>query len=168
MTGESLVLEITKQLNRVGSWTGRTHIQKLMFLLKDKAVADVPFDFILHYYGPYSREVDQTIQFLLGVDALVATFPMPGYGAKYSVGSNVGLVRQIDKPEIQSQIDELVRMFGEMGVKDLERLSTTLFLARQGVTADELPDTLQRVKPHITSAEAISAISDLHRLGFDA
>lgn len=38
-------------LNRAGSWTGRIHIHKLLFVLKSLGLADPPVRFELYQYG---------------------------------------------------------------------------------------------------------------------
>jgi hypothetical protein len=60
-----------------------------------------------------------------------------------------------------------VGFFGAMTVKDLERVSTALFLARRGIPAAEIPVVLRRVKPHIVLSEATTVLGELRGLGFE-
>ncbi|MHC1609464.1 MAG: hypothetical protein ACXQS3_04520 [Candidatus Methanofastidiosia archaeon] len=44
--------------------TGRKRFQKLMYLAKNKYSVNVPFIFTKHFYGPYSREMQEVIDSL--------------------------------------------------------------------------------------------------------
>jgi uncharacterized protein YwgA len=50
----SLVLAVIRSLKQHGSWTGKTHVQKSLFLIKAATQIDVPFTFVLFKHGPYS------------------------------------------------------------------------------------------------------------------
>jgi len=59
------VLAIVDCLHENGSWTGKTHVQKSLSLLRDRGEVEVPFEFVLYRHGPYSFEVESAIEEML-------------------------------------------------------------------------------------------------------
>lgn len=70
---------------------GRTRIQKEICLLKFKSRIPFTFDYKSYYYGPYSEELSQTINTLVGVKLLKETITSVGY---YSYRYDYLLTRQ--------------------------------------------------------------------------
>jgi uncharacterized protein YwgA len=60
---------------------GRTRIQKEICLLKFKSRIPFTFDYKSYYYGPYSEELSQTINTLVGVKLLKETITSVGYNS---------------------------------------------------------------------------------------
>lgn len=166
MNGDALLVELTRQLNSLGRGTGRTHLHKIPFLAKDTLGEAIPFVFVIHHYGPYSFEIDHTIQSLTALGVLEASFPVDGYGAKYAVGPLADRVQFKASRTETATLTDLVTTFGPMGVKELERLSTALFLLRKGIPQSAVPTVLRRVKPHIDQGDATRALPQLRDLGF--
>ena len=57
-------------VNRNGKIEGRTRIQKLVCLLQCKAKIPFSFNFKPYYYGPYSDELSEAINMLVGMKLL--------------------------------------------------------------------------------------------------
>ena len=60
---------------------GRTRIQKEICLLKFKSKIPFTFDYKSYYYGPYSEELSETINTLVGVKLLKETVTAVGYNS---------------------------------------------------------------------------------------
>jgi uncharacterized protein YwgA len=60
---------------------GRTRIQKEICLLKFKAKIPFTFNYKSYYYGPYSEELSETINTLVGVKLLKETAFSVGYNS---------------------------------------------------------------------------------------
>jgi uncharacterized protein YwgA len=60
---------------------GRTRIQKEICLLKFKSKIPFTFDYKSYYYGPYSEELSETINTLVGVKLLKETITAVGYNS---------------------------------------------------------------------------------------
>jgi len=50
---------------KYGKIVGRKRFQKLIFLAKYKNGLEIPFNFIMYHYGPYSRDLQNTIDKLV-------------------------------------------------------------------------------------------------------
>lgn len=60
---------------------GRTRIQKEICLLKHKSNLPFTFDYKPYYYGPYSEELSETINTLVGVKLLKETVIHVGFNS---------------------------------------------------------------------------------------
>lgn len=60
---------------------GRTRIQKEICLLKFKSKIPFTFDYKSYFYGPYSEELSETINILVGVKLLKETVTAVGYNS---------------------------------------------------------------------------------------
>lgn len=74
-------------LNAQGSWTGRIHLHKHLYITKALKLASPPFEFVLYQYGPYSYELDSLVAQMELYGQIVKHFPSPGYGPRYLVSS---------------------------------------------------------------------------------
>lgn len=55
-------------LYHVNTIKGRTRLQKLLFLLKNKNQLDIDYNFIPYHYGPYSQDLQLDINLLEAAD----------------------------------------------------------------------------------------------------
>lgn len=58
----AFILAVIESLQKHGSRTGETHIQKALSLLHDSGLTKVPFDFVLYKHGPYSFDVETELE----------------------------------------------------------------------------------------------------------
>jgi len=61
--------------------TGRTRIQKEICVLKYKSKIPFTFEYKSYFYGPYSEELSETINTLVGVKLLKETVTATGYNS---------------------------------------------------------------------------------------
>lgn len=119
-------------LHRKGSWCGRLHVHKLLVITELLDVADVPFNFTLYQYGPYSFDLDSCIAELEAFGEIECTYRQPGYGPSYSI---IGHAARLDK----DSLDGLARVSDEIGGasgKELELVSTCLWVMVKEKIAD--------------------------------
>lgn len=81
------VAAATKALADTGSWAGRTHLHKHLFITHALDLAAIPFDFELYHYGPYSFELDSVVAEMEAFGELDKRYRKPGYGPSYEVTS---------------------------------------------------------------------------------
>jgi len=150
---EAWVAATVQALNDVGSWTGRMHIHKTLFLGQVLELADPPFEFELYQYGPYSFELDETIAVLDAFGYLTKSFPEPGYGPKYEV-------TQLGRTGIEPLADEKLRAIERVGKEvggwkspELELVATCLWVQHQeGLTnTEDIVERVRRLKPKYSS-----------------
>jgi uncharacterized protein YwgA len=90
----AFILAVVDGLHRHGSWTGKTHVQKTLSLLRDAGVIDVPFAFVLYKHGPYSFEVEAELEQMQSYGALKVEPNPQGYGVVLHPDEQAHFVRQ--------------------------------------------------------------------------
>jgi uncharacterized protein YwgA len=121
----------------VGSHTGRkikgrTRIQKTVCVLKFNKQVSFNFDFKSYFYGPYSEDLTEAVNGLIGMKILKETIVPVGYGYRYEYeltdqGINLlGKVRSkllSDNRSVVDIIEQEVPRLERMGSSDLVRLA---------------------------------------------
>lgn len=153
MSSTLWVLHAIKCLNDRGSWTGRVHIHKLLYITKELLTEEVPFSFELYRFGPYSFDLDEYLRDLATFGAVSATIVDEGYGPKHEV-SAAAKPLLADHPESFSrdQLDLLKRAASAIGNRssgDLELIATCLWVEREEniVDRDEVIARVKIIKP---------------------
>lgn len=105
-----------------GKIEGRTRIQKMVCILKFKENLPFTFNFKPYYYGPYSDELSETINTLVGMKLLKEIIAPTRY---YSYRYDYELTEQAKQlfSKIQQKNEDLITYLSEK-VGELEHLST--------------------------------------------
>lgn len=146
---EPWIAQTVRCLNRHGSWTGRIHIHKLLFLLGESGLAKPPFEFVLYQYGPYSYGLDSDISVMELYGQIAKDFPRPGYGPKYRVSElDSELADQLD-PKPASAIERVASLVGNLDSQSLEVQATCVWVERREniVLDDKIVDRVVFLKP---------------------
>lgn len=158
----ALLLKTVESLQESGSWTGRTHVQKALFLVKAAGRIKVPHQYVLYKHGPYSFEVDQELAAMRSYEAIAADELMPGYGPTLQPSRNRGFLMRVGKLKAAEarEIQRVCRFVDGRGVADLERLATAAWVLKQEkITNDEKAAArIHELKPHISVESAKDAI----------
>jgi hypothetical protein len=154
----AIILEVIQNLSRLGSRTGKTHIQKALSLLRDTNSMDIPFQFILYKHGPFSFDVVDELEQMQSYDAIQIEPNQEGYGVVLSPGSMCNYVRThapLEATELHA-IQQTCEFVGNRNVLDLERLATASWIRYQEQEADpeNVAARLHELKPHIALADA--------------
>lgn len=160
------ILGATEGLNLNGSWTGRIHIHKLLFVTQILQLANPPFKFVVHDYGPYSFDLDEEIIKLELIGHLDHSYPTPGYGPRYEPtpqGRTIA-ARLPDEPA-----KAIRRVAEELGTRDsqaLELLATALWVEKkETITKDEeIISRVQELKPKYTEEQVQRGLKDAREL----
>ena len=162
-----LLASVVQMLSEAGSWTGRMHIHKLLYLAQELMGLDSEYEFVLYQRGPYSFELDGDIRSLRSIGAVDIT-PQPPYGPSYGV-TELGKVLSKPSPVGETMIDKLRDLAKELGPKhatELELLATTLY-----VLNNERPEsdkaTVARVlslKPQFSEDQAENALQQVKQI----
>jgi len=159
---DAVLLSLVREMVARGSWCGETHIQKAAYFLQALLGVPLEFDFILYKHGPFSFDLSYEIT-ALRADALLRyqTRPYP-YGPSI-VPTDEGRSFLDSYPKTlkryADQISFVAGKLGNMGVADLERLATALYVTlnqdgQSGPRAEQIP----LLKPHISLEEADLAV----------
>ena len=159
------ILRLVAEMRRSRSWGGETHVQKSAFFLQHMLHVDLEYQFVLHLHGPYSFGLRDDLSRLRARRKLDVE-PNPGYGASLSVDRSVA-VDKLAGAEFDSSIQFVSEHISGRTVKLLERVATTYYLkfvSEHSFSDQEVPDELQRLKPHITEHEASIAVDEVKEL----
>jgi len=164
--GHEIILSVIKKLNENGSWCGKTHIIKTLYLLKASKRMDIPFDFILYKHGPYSFDVEDTLAIMKSYDAIEGIDTCPGvYGECLNPGKNADFPHSFAqlKEKEQKAISEICKLTGKKDVKELERLATAAWIVNQERETDSniIARRVHELKPHITKKQARDAYHEI-------
>ncbi len=166
----ALILAVVEGLKQQGSWTGKTHVQKTLFLLRASGMLEVPFQFVLYKHGPYSFDAEAELEQMKSYAALDSK-TVEGYGVVLGPGGNAPYVkRQCPlSAAVQEAIEFVCRSVGRKKVAELEPLATAAWIRtrEEVVEPDTVVERLRQLKPHVGIREAEEADREIRRI-FDA
>jgi len=149
-----------RALNNANSWTGRIHIHKLLFILQTIKGLDVPFEFELYQYGPYSFALDHTIADMDTYGNIERFYRQPGYGPSYCLPENCDEISDQIPNEIMKKIEATAKLLGDLNSKDLELVATTYWVTEIEAAAEdeEIVDRVLTIKPRYSREEIESRL----------
>lgn len=159
---DAVLLSLIREMINKGSWSGETHIQKAAYFLQVLLEVPLEFDFILYKHGPFSFDLSDEIT-ALRADALLRyqTRPYP-YGPSIVPTDEAQLFLDSYPKTLKRYHDRIsfvADRLGKMGVADLERLATALYVTlNQNGQSGRRAEQIHRLKPHISLEEADLAV----------
>lgn len=131
MSKSGWVLRATANLNQVGSWSGRIHLHKLLYLADRLAGIKQPFEFKIYHYGPYSFDLDESVRELTASSLLECETVNPAYGPRYSPSDDfedVLKVADLDlSDEDRARLSEVAELIGSRKSSALELIATCIW-----------------------------------------
>lgn len=152
MSVESAML-VARLVSELGEVSGRKRLQKIVHLLQSTGAKEFGYRFILHYFGPYSKELANDLDFLSDVKILDERPPVGGENSyKYAVCAEVmdEVNRMSDRDEGGEEWKKLALELKVRGVPFLEALSTIVFLSKRGRQGTRLRKEFDRIKPNLS------------------
>jgi hypothetical protein len=168
----AVLLSMIDEMRRSGSWCGETNIQKTAYLLQELAGVPLGFEFILYKHGPYSFDLTDELTGLRADSVLELKTIDSRYGPRYIDGTVAEAVRTRFPKTIERHrraISALAGALGDMGVAELERISTAYLVKSRFPalrSAEDRANKLCELKPHVSRSDALAAtrrIDDLAR-----
>lgn len=169
-----LIADLTKRLGVVSPQFGKTVLQKMVFLLQEVYKVDVGYSFGFHTFGPFAGELLGDLDFAERMGAVVVK-PVDGaYGYGYSIEPGNDIEKYLGKARVfldkhSDSINKLVCEFGKKKAKDLELLTTIVYLNKEissdetKMTRDEAVDKIHELKPKFSSKEIQDGMVELER-----
>jgi hypothetical protein len=161
----ALILAVVEKLRKYGSWTGKTHVQKALFLLSAVTSVRTPSTFVLYKHGPYSFELEDELEQMKSYAAIVSETVHSNYGPTLRPGANAALVKQQAplSPLEDEAIDRVCRFVGKRSVTELERLASAAWIRTHEGKRDsqEVAVRLHELKPHVSIADAERADQEI-------
>ena len=146
----ALILRAVEELNRVHSWTGKTHVNKVLFLASLKA--EMPFDYILYKHGPFSFDVDDELSEMQSYKGVTAV-GVGQYGSRFEPGPSGEFVKNFAEiiPERMAAIQAAADLAGNRDVTGLEALATSAWvIKKEGQDEkDQVARRVSQLKPHL-------------------
>jgi len=164
----ALILAVIEGLNQHESRTGKTHVQKALFLLDASGLLKAPFNFVLYKHGPYLTDFEIELEQMKSYAALKSDTVEGWYGVRLSPGMNALFVKRMSPLSEASRraVDLVCRFVGRMGVMELEPLATAIWIrTREGVVdPDDVAARLHQLKPHVSVHKAEEADREARKL----
>ena len=161
-----LLASVVQMLDEAGSWTGRMHIQKLIYLAQEWLGLPSGYEFVLYQRGPYSFELDADVRAVRSIGA-VDINPAPPYGPSYfrtSLGETISKLSPIET-ELNDKLIALASDLGPKTASELELLATTHYVLHGDYESDK--DIVRRVvslKPQFTPDDVEDALEQVRQL----
>ena len=162
-----LLASVVQMLNEADSWTGRMHIQKLVYFAQRLLGLQSGYEFVLYQRGPYSFDLDADIRSLRSIGAAEIRPSPPPYGPKYlrtSLGEEISKLSPVE-PDLTDSLVALAKTLGPKTASELELLATTHYVMYEVSAPDK--DVATRVvslKPQFNSDEVMEALRQVRDL----
>ena len=164
-----MLAELADQLHANGSWCGETHVQKATYFLQELTAVPLGVDFILYKHGPFSFDLRDEIT-EMRANGFADLQPQPPYGPSIVAGPNRELLRDYfgeQSAGFAAEIKYIASRLGTMGVAELERVATALYVTRsddQDLSVDRRARQIVELKPHIKFDQAVHAVRQVDQM----
>lgn len=156
---------------------GKTAMMKYVFLLQEVYKVPLGYDFEIYTYGPYSSEVMEDIDYaryqnIITIERVVYPTGHTGYNLSPSHNAEKALSEEQDFISEHSQsIKKVVVLFGDKTAKELELITTIIYLHGTYMTngwqctLETVSKNVHEIKPHFDIEKIKSEYLDLYNLG---
>jgi len=166
---QAVILALANGLIERGSWCGETHLQKATYFLEELTSVPLKLGFVLYKHGPFSFELRDEIT-AMRADGLLKLLLRPyPYGPSLHVADSGHRLQQrwpkcIEK--YAANIAFVADRLGDLGVAELERLATALYVTRKHPrqSIKKRTSSLCALKPHISSEDAQAAVGEVDKM----
>lgn len=171
----ALIVFLTEKVRNFRQQFGKTALEKLIYLLQE--IFDVPigYQYSLYFHGPFSSGLLDDLDYLdyLGGVKVITEHLSNGYDILPS--DKADLIKEKAQDFLvryQTKIEELLKIFGSLRVKDLELCSTIVFVDRdlkgsgRSIAKSDFVKEIKGIKPHFSNEEIEKKINDLENLGY--
>ena len=164
----ALLTLLNREMMNKGSWCGETHIQKAAFLLQEMLRVNMGYEFILYRHGPFSFELRDELVSMQADQLLELVVKQQGYGPTYlPTQFSEEFLERFPKTASRylKQVQFVAGALGDMGVVELEKLATALFIKNLEQSVEmERAQKLVELKPHVSLADALQATQRVDHL----
>ncbi len=158
------MLSLMNEMRAKGSWCGETHIQKSVYLLQELLDVPMNLEFILYKHGPYSFDLADAVTAMRADNLLEYKLRRP-YGPSL-IPTKTGQNFLNQYPKTQEKYAEraqfVAEKIGKIGVAELERLATALYVTlNEKCAGNSRAILITKLKPHIKIEEAEKALENV-------
>lgn len=149
---------------------GKTKLQKLVYLLRELKGVQTGYDFRFYNYGPYSDSLSGDLGYLQSLNAIEVAYNPCINMYDITVGENAPVLEEKASAFLagnRAAIDEIIERFGNLQAKELELISTIVFVAKSGMNdRQKLVAKVAELKPKFTARDIDRALDDLKAPGY--
>ncbi len=142
---------------------GKTKIQKIVYFLQESVSAPLNYPFRMHYYGPYSDELDGVLSLTKSLGYIDINPDPMGFGyhvtpVKERESASWQGYDMSNDPEIQGLtdvIDSAVDILGQLDTPQIELYATIHFIGgpKGDASKEQTLQTVKRLKPKFSTEE---------------
>jgi uncharacterized protein YwgA len=148
---------------------GKTAMQKLIYLIQELTGVPVGYRFRIYNYGPYSSDLAEDVTYVEFLNGIRVDFDAALNSYKIEVSEKAPFLKEKAREFIdryQSGMDKIIQEFGQRKARELELVSTTVYVSRvlqatQTYSQERLMSQVQEIKPKFRPEEIQQAIKDL-------
>jgi len=168
----AILLQLISKMKDNGSWCGETHLQKAIYIAETLGGLETGYEFILYKHGPFSFDLRDELT-ALRADEVLFLQPRGSYGPTYETTDGASnWVERYPKTlaKYKQALDFATESIGSKGVKELERLTTALYVLtgprakQEMLSQDRAAARITELKPHIQHREAARAVEQAEEL----
>jgi len=164
-----LIAEIAFRLKDICPQFGKTILQKMVFLLQEAYGVECGYQFDLYTYGPFSSQLLQDLDLVETLGGVQVYPVISGLGGYHIVpGEKNDALREkakdfLQNTDVSSNIDTLLKEFGGFNAKELELMSTIIYVNRdmKTITRNKMVEVVNGLKPKFSQSEILEAIGKL-------
>jgi uncharacterized protein YwgA len=167
-----LIADLTKRLKDISPQFGKTVLQKMVFLLQEVYHVNVGYSFGFHTFGPFSSDLLGDLDIAENSGVVVVNTGEGAYGHGYVIKPGERIEACLtDAGEFlkanSQHISDLVSAFGGKSAKELELLTTIIYLNKEiqldvdKMTRDEAISKIRELKPKFTESEVLKGMTEL-------
>ena len=164
-------IELIREIVRRHGDIGKTKIQKITYFLQESVGLPLGYPFRMHYYGPYSDELDGTLSLTKSLGYVDINPDPNGFGYHVTTVEESedmswqGYDRRID-PEIKDRIeviDDAIEILGGLDTPEIELYATIHFIGgpKSNYSKEQTLQTVRRLKPKFNDYEISDAYQTL-------
>ena len=161
-------LAVIRRIVELAPDPGKTSIQKIVYFLQSGLDVPLGYRFKMHYYGPYSEELDGKLSLANAMGIVEIGTDSAGFGYHIKLGAFP--VEEVESSMPWEEIDEKIRTLGELELRQLELLASVHFIQsiRSQWDRSKVISTVHRLKPKYSEERIQKAYQDIERMGLIA
>ena len=150
--------------------TGKTKIQKITYFLQEAVGVQLGYPFRMHYYGPYSDDLDGIVSLAQMMGYIEIKPDLNGFGYHVTLGSesgNLAFGKPDLPPDLEQSMTSAAKTLGNLDTPQLELYASIHLISRSRKEPhkDEVLETVHRLKPKFSLNHVGNAYRDLERAG---
>ncbi len=146
---------------------GKTKIQKIAYFLQESIGVPLKLRFRMHYYGPYSEELDSVLSLAQSLGYIDIRPDLKGFGYHVTPVENSLRFRpqeyDISKEPLIDEIDGVISILAGLETVQLELYATIHFISgpESKLTKGQTLETVKRLKPKFSLSQIEQAYQTL-------